>query len=64
VLGYEPRIGENRTAYRVLAGKTERKRPLQRHRRRWKDNIRMNPKDIGWEGVKSIITKNKIYVSS
>jgi hypothetical protein len=24
----------------------------------------MNPKDIGWEGVKSIITKNKIYVSS
>jgi hypothetical protein len=62
VLGNEPRIGENRTAYRVLVDKTERKRPLQRHRRRWEDNIRMDLKYIGWEGVKSIITK-KMYVS-
>jgi hypothetical protein len=27
------------------------KRSLGRHRVRWEDNIRMNPKVIGWEGV-------------
>jgi len=63
VLRNEPRISENRPAYWVLVGKTERKRALQRHRRRWEDNIRMDLKDIGWEGVKSIITKRKIFVS-
>jgi hypothetical protein len=27
------------------------KRPLGRSRHRWKDNIRMNLTEIGWEGV-------------
>jgi hypothetical protein len=33
--------GEERNAYRLLAGKPEGKRPLGRPRRRWVDNIRM-----------------------
>jgi hypothetical protein len=34
-----------------LVGKSERKRRLGRARRRWKDNIRMVLREIGWEGV-------------
>jgi hypothetical protein len=32
-------------------GKPERERPLERFRRRWEDNIRMDFRIIGWEGV-------------
>jgi len=60
VLGNESRLGEIRSAYWVLVDKTERKRPLHRHRRRWEDNNRMDLKDIGWEDMKSIISKKKI----
>jgi hypothetical protein len=63
VLENYPRIGKKRTAYRVSVDKTEKKRPLKRHRQKWEDNIRMYLKDIDWEGVKYIITKKKIYVS-
>jgi hypothetical protein len=35
------RMGEMRSAYRILVGKPERKIRLGRHRRRWK-NIRMD----------------------
>jgi hypothetical protein len=28
-----------------------KERPLRRRRRRWEDNIRMDPREIGWEGV-------------
>jgi hypothetical protein len=34
-------MGEERKVYKVLVGKTERKRPLGRPRRRWEDGIRM-----------------------
>jgi hypothetical protein len=44
-------MGEERKVYKVLAGKLERKRPLGRPRRRWKDGIRMDLREIGWEGV-------------
>jgi hypothetical protein len=36
-------------AYKCLVGKPERKRPLGRPRRRWKDNIRIDLREIGWE---------------
>jgi len=34
-----------------LVGKPEGKRPLVRPRRRWKDHIRMDVREIEWEGV-------------
>jgi hypothetical protein len=43
--------GEKRNAYRLLVGKSEGKRPLGRPRRRWVDNIRMDPEEIGWGRV-------------
>jgi hypothetical protein len=33
---------------RILVGKTKRKSPLGRMRRRWVDNIKMNPREIEW----------------
>jgi hypothetical protein len=33
-----------------LAGKPEGKKPLGRPRRRWVDNIKMDLRDIGWDG--------------
>jgi hypothetical protein len=40
---------ENR--YNMLVGKPEGKRPLGRPRCRWKDNIRIDIKEIVWEDV-------------
>jgi hypothetical protein len=49
--GHVARMGETRNAYRILAGKPEGKRPLGRLRRRWVDNIKMDLREIGWDGV-------------
>jgi hypothetical protein len=38
-------------AYKILVGKPEGKRLLGRPRRRWEDNIRMDLRETGWEGV-------------
>jgi len=40
--GHVARMGERRSVYRVLVGKTEGKRPLGRPRRRREDNIKMD----------------------
>jgi hypothetical protein len=40
--------GEKRNAYRLLVGKPEGKSPLGSPRRRWLDNIKMNPVEVGW----------------
>jgi hypothetical protein len=45
--GYVARMGEKRNVYRLLVGKSERKRPLGRPRRRWIDNIKMDLLEIG-----------------
>ena len=45
--GHVARMGEERGVYRVLVGKPEGRRPLERPRRRWVDNIRM---DLWGEG--------------
>jgi hypothetical protein len=44
-------MGEKRNAYRILLGKPEGRRPLRRLRRRWVDNIKMNLREIGWDGM-------------
>jgi hypothetical protein len=40
----------SRNAYGILVGKPEGKRPLGRQRRRWVDNIKMDLREIGWDG--------------
>jgi hypothetical protein len=37
--------------YRILVGELEEKRPLRRPRRRWKDNVKLHLREIGWKGV-------------
>jgi hypothetical protein len=40
-----------RNAFRILVGKPEGKRPLGRPRRRWVDNIKMDLRDTGCDGM-------------
>jgi hypothetical protein len=47
-------MGEKRNAYRILVGTPEGKRPLGRPRRRWVDKIKMDLREIGWDGVDCI----------
>jgi hypothetical protein len=49
--GHVARMGEKRNAYRLLVGKAEGKRPLERSRCRWVDNIKLDLLGIGWGGV-------------
>jgi hypothetical protein len=44
-------MGEKRNAYRILLGKPEGMRSLGRSRRRWMDNIKIDLREIGWDGV-------------
>ena len=48
--GHVARMGKRRYMYRVLVGKPEGKRPLERPRRRWEDNIKMDLQGIGLWG--------------
>jgi hypothetical protein len=45
--GHVAQVGVKRNAYRILVGK----RPLGRPRCRWKNNIRMDLREIGWGGM-------------
>jgi hypothetical protein len=45
---------EKRNAHRVSVRKPDRKRPLERLRHRWKDNIKMDIKEIECEGMELI----------
>jgi hypothetical protein len=44
-------MGENRSAYRLLVGKPEGRRPLKKPRRSWVDNIKMDVLERGLGGV-------------
>jgi hypothetical protein len=43
-------MGERMNAYRILVGKPEGKRQLGRPRRRWVDNIKMDLREVEWDG--------------
>jgi len=49
--GHVVRIGKMRNARDTSVGKPEGKRAFGRSWHRWKDNIRMDLKEIGWGGV-------------
>jgi hypothetical protein len=46
--------GGEEEAYSILVGNPERKRPLGRPRRRWVDNVKMDLREIGWDGMDGI----------
>jgi hypothetical protein len=56
--GHVAPMGEGRGVYRVLVGKPEGKRPLGRSRHRWEDNIKMDLREIGIDGVNWIHTEH------
>jgi hypothetical protein len=47
--GARSTYGESRSVLKVLVGKPEGKRPLERPRRTWEDNIKMDLKNVGIE---------------
>jgi hypothetical protein len=52
--GHVARIGEGRGVYRVLVGRPEGKKTLGRPRHSWEDNIKLDLREIGLDGVKWI----------
>jgi hypothetical protein len=51
---------EGRGVYRVLVGKLEGKRPLERPRRSWEGNIKLDLREIGIDGANWIrLTQDK-----
>jgi hypothetical protein len=49
--GRVARMGEGRGVYRVLVERPEGKRQLGRPRRRWDENIKMDLRETGMDGV-------------
>jgi hypothetical protein len=43
--------GVEEKSYRILGENPEGKRPLGRPRRRWVGNIKIDLRDIGWDGM-------------
>jgi hypothetical protein len=48
--GHVARMREGRSVYRVLTGRPEGKRPLERPRRRWEVNIKLDLREIRIDG--------------
>jgi hypothetical protein len=44
-------MGEKRNAYRILVGKPEGRRPLERPTRMGVDNIKIDLREMRWDGV-------------
>ena len=52
--GHVARVMERRRVYRVLVEEREGNRPLGRPRRKWEENIKMDPQDMGCGGMEWI----------
>ena len=52
--GHAARMEEGRSAFKILTGKHTGKRPLDRPRRRWEDDIRMDLEEIGINAGNSV----------
>jgi hypothetical protein len=44
-------MGKGRGVYRILVGKPEGRRPIERPRCRGENNTKMNLQEVGWDGV-------------
>ena len=49
--GHVAHMEERRGVYRVLVGKSKGKIPLERPRRGWEDNIKMDLQEVGCGGM-------------
>jgi hypothetical protein len=49
--GHEVCMGKKRNAFKIVMRKPERKRPLEKSRRRWEDNIKMHVRKTEWGGM-------------
>jgi hypothetical protein len=49
--GHVARMVETRNASWVLVGKPEGKRPLGKPRRRWVDSIKIDLREVRWDGL-------------
>jgi hypothetical protein len=49
--GHVARMEEKMNACRILVGKSKEKRPLRRPRCRWMDNIKIDLRKIGFDGM-------------
>jgi hypothetical protein len=49
--GHVARMGETRNVYRILVGMPEGKRLLERPKRTWVDNIKIDLREIGWDDM-------------
>jgi hypothetical protein len=50
-VGHVACMGEGRGVHRILVGKPECKRPMGRPRHRWEDNIKLELREIGIDGM-------------
>jgi len=57
--GHVARMGEGRGVHRVLVGKPEGKRPLERPRRRWENNIKLDLREVGEVGDWMELAQNR-----
>jgi len=67
--GHVARMGEERAVYRVLLRKPEGRRPLERPRHRWVNNIRMDLQEVGcgymdWIGLAQDTDRWRALVSA
>jgi len=49
--GHVARLGMSGSVYRVLMAKPEGRRPLERPRRKWEDNIKIDLQEVGCGGM-------------
>jgi hypothetical protein len=49
--GHVARMGAKRNAYKILVGKPEEKKPVGNPRHSWVDNVKMDLREIGWDGM-------------
>jgi hypothetical protein len=54
-------MGNTRNAYKILVGNPEGKRPFTRPRCIWKENIKVDLKEIRCEGVDWIHPPNRFH---